>query len=155
LHQKRTAILNVVTRSDFKEQLALSKKQEGQSTNLKTQIGGVTSKVIPEEKIPDVYKDILNAQEGVLLIALKKLPPEPLVPAGFETIDLPSEFKNISKYTLQIEFQSNYFDTVEYFKRLEKLPWQLYWDNLEYKVTNYPRANVIVKLHFLIKQKST
>lgn len=51
--------------------------------------------------------------------------------------------------TLQVNFSSNYFSTMSYLSQLEKLPWCLSWDSLEYKVGNYPQATVIINLHIV------
>lgn len=57
---------------------------------------------------------------------------------------------NVShKYTLLLEFSANYFSTVAFLQRLEKMPWLLGWDKLDYEVTDYPLAKVALKIHIL------
>jgi hypothetical protein len=52
-----------------------------------------------------------------------------------------------SYFGAKFEFSSNYLNAIVYLKRIEKLPWCLVWDSLEYKVTHYPEAIVMVNLH--------
>jgi MSHA biogenesis protein MshJ len=51
--------------------------------------------------------------------------------------------------SLQVSFNSSYFPTIAYLHQLEKLPWCLSWDSLEYKVNKYPQATVIINLHIV------
>jgi len=53
------------------------------------------------------------------------------------------------KYSFQMVFQSSYFDTINYLDDMEKLPWCFFWDNLDYKVTAYPEANIVLNLHIV------
>jgi MSHA biogenesis protein MshJ len=49
----------------------------------------------------------------------------------------------------QLIFQSDFTSTVLYLNTLEKLPWCLSWDSLEYTVLTYPNAQVEVTLHIV------
>ena len=53
-----------------------------------------------------------------------------------------------------IEFSGNYFSTIHYLKQLQKLPWQLYFDSIDYQVTKYPEADVIIHVHTLSLDES-
>lgn len=48
-----------------------------------------------------------------------------------------------------MEFTGGYFDTVHYLDYLEKLPWYLSFDSLEYQVTDYPNAKITVVMNTL------
>lgn len=50
---------------------------------------------------------------------------------------------------LTLGFEGHYFDTLDYLAGLEKLPWCLAWDSLEYKVLNYPDAAVTIHMHLV------
>lgn len=49
----------------------------------------------------------------------------------------------------QVVFQSDYINAVTYLEALEKLPWCLSWDSLEYTVMSYPNAQITVTLHIV------
>jgi hypothetical protein len=49
----------------------------------------------------------------------------------------------------QIVFESDFMNTIAYLNALEKLPWCLSWDSLEYTVKTYPIALVVVSLHIV------
>ena len=62
-----------------------------------------------------------------------------------EQRDIPT----IYRHGFSIEFDSNYFDTVRYFKKLENLDKQFYWDSVQYQVDEYPGAKIKIFLHTL------
>jgi hypothetical protein len=82
-----------------------------------------------------LIKSILNQQANIKFLNLTIVP---VVVAK----DSAEAGKN-----LQLGFNSDYFNTIIYLNQLEKLPWCLSWDSLEYKVINYPQAEVVVTLH--------
>ena len=51
------------------------------------------------------------------------------------------------QYMLTLE--GDYFSIMAYLERLEQLPWQLYWDKMDYQVKNYPQAVVVVYFYTL------
>ena len=38
-------------------------------------------------------------------------------------------------------------DAIAYFDSLGKLPWQFYWDDLQYEVDQYPNAIITLEVH--------
>jgi MSHA biogenesis protein MshJ len=58
------------------------------------------------------------------------------------------------QHTFRIEFLSDYFSTLQYLKSIEQLPWPIYWDTMDYKVQEYPKADITIKFHVLSIQKS-
>ena len=63
-------------------------------------------------------------------------------------------YQNIFVYQddFVIKFSGEYFSTIEYLKHLEQLPWPLFLDKMEYKVTAYPKAEVTLHMHLISKQ---
>jgi MSHA biogenesis protein MshJ len=107
-------------------------------------------------RMAQLTNDILKQQGGRIAIrSIIEMPVEPLLQADIDKTN-PAELVTADIYShgLQIEFQSDFFSAIDYLKRLERLPWALYWDNLEYKVINYPLADIVIKLHILSIQKS-
>jgi hypothetical protein len=36
-----------------------------------------------------------------------------------------------------------------YLKAIEKLPLEIFWDKIEYQVTNYPMAEILIHIHLV------
>ena len=87
----------------------------------------------------EIIKEILNTERNVQFVSLKTNSGASSTTANKQT----------SGNVLEIVFNSNYFDTITYLEQLEKLPWCLSWDNMEYKVTSYPKATVTISLSML------
>jgi hypothetical protein len=86
--------------------------------------------------IDEIIKAILNIKHNVQFVSLRT------TTASEATVLSAPPTGN----TLELVFNSSYFDTIAYLEQLEKIPWCLSWDNIEYKVTTYPQATVTVHL---------
>ncbi|GEM_PF-3488595 len=148
-------ILQIVTEPRFQQMLSEQKNLKSSGANIIQQLNSVKSTVIPIENYSAVVEAILNTTGNIKIINIKKLPPEPWIPKDLLTPDIPPELKNIYKYAIQIEILSNFFNAISYLENLEKLPWRIYWDTLDYKVTKYPEADITITFHVLITEKNT
>jgi len=53
----------------------------------------------------------------------------------------------VYKHGLQIQFDGDFFATVEYLKKLEQLDSKYFWDNIKYEVNEYPDATSTLTLY--------
>lgn len=86
---------------------------------------------------------------NVTLVNLKGVGDRPWTPELKEKVDISIE--GIEEHGYVVEYKSDYFSSIQYITWLEKLPYNIYWDNLQYKVLEYPKADVIVSLRVLTK----
>ena len=154
LKQQNIVIFNAVSQPRFRQELAQDRKLSIESTQITHRLETIDKVVTSAESIPKVMSDILLVQEGVTLLNLKKLPIKPLASPTDTSIDLPAAIKNVYQYPLEMELQGSYFNILAYLQKIEKIPWHIYWDSFDYKVTTYPLATVTVRLHILTYQKS-
>lgn len=103
-----------------------------------------------------MIKNILNIQQvHVTLKYLKNFPPVNFMPNVKNKADIEKILTHdIFQHAFQMGLESDYFNTVEYLKRIEAAGPGIYWDTLDYKVIEYPQAEVTVNFHTLIYQKS-
>lgn len=57
--------------------------------------------------------------------------------------------RDLYKYTIKITLRGNYFDTLDFFKKLELLDWHLYLEEFNYKVDKYPFAETTAQFYVL------
>lgn len=98
-----------------------------------------------------VFKSLATQQPGGVLKALINLPDQLLnLPGGETGIKLP-----VALYAqgVTVIFDSNYAATCEYLRSLENLKWMIFWDELQYIVTQYPGAEVKLTVHTISKGK--
>ena len=106
----------------------------------------------PAASLPKLTSDVLNQRTPeITLVNLKNLLDQPWTIPGENSSSVSAG--SIMQHTMQIDFLASYFNTIDYLERLEKLPWRLYWDTLDYRVGKYPQAEVLVKFHVLSKEK--
>lgn len=127
--------------------------------NLEKQQTELTVEFIQPSEMASVLRDMLQAENGLVMTRLESLGAEPLFhhekDAGDKT---PAEEKQIQqpeifKHSMRIVFEGDFFKTLHYLHALEGLPWRLYWDNVEYQVTKYPRASIAITVHTLSLHK--
>lgn len=124
---------------------------------LKQQQKDLTVEFIRPAQMAGVLRDMLRAENGLVLTRLESLGAEPLFAAAKDDTEKTENQKNskrlhqaeIYKHGLRIVFEGDYFKTLKYLRALEAMPWRLYWDNVEYQVTEYPKARVAITVHTL------
>lgn len=154
--QKKTnVLLETVKDSSFSERTALQKKLTEKLALLQKQVDNLKPAFIQKDQISKLTNDIINQKNNrIILVSLQNFPAVQWMPNGVDKNDLAKiMIRDIYEYNLKIEFQSDYFNTLDYLIRLEKLPWPIYWDSIEYKVLSYPKADVILKMHVLSQDK--
>ena len=118
-----------------------------------------TQNLVSPQEMPKVLESVLHKTGGLTLISLKSLGVAPLIVAK-ETEDTESAIEpeqkltadnidNAYKHRLRIEFVGDYFTTLDYLRSLEELEWGFFWDNFEYKVTEYPDARAAIEIFTL------
>lgn len=124
-------------------------------SKLEQQQKDLTVEFIQPAQMAGVLRDMLHDENGLVLTRLESLGAEPLFPV--EDADKTDNQKRskrahqseIYKHGLRIVFEGDYFKTLHYLRALEGMPWRLYWDNVEYQVTKYPKASVAITVHTL------
>ncbi|MDT8383708.1 MAG: type II secretion system protein GspM [Gammaproteobacteria bacterium] len=143
---------------------------QARTTELQALLAGLAQKqedltvqFIQPRQMAAVLRDMLSAENGLELTQLTSLGAQPLFPPTREETEnaatsaaapalkttARSHRPEVFKHGLRIVFEGDYFKTLAYLRALEAMPWRLYWDNVEYLVTDYPRARVAITVHTL------
>lgn len=119
--------------------------------------------LIPAEELPKLLQSVLEESKGLKLHSIKTLPVSELSLQGEVIESIPEdgdseseepetqkrETAGVFKHAVVMELTGGYFDIHEYVEALENLPWRLYWDSLDYSVTRYPNARVMLQVYTL------
>lgn len=111
---------------------------KNQYSRLQDQVMLGDKKFVPPKLMAKALNDILKQNQKLKLIKLESLPPTTL-------LDAKQQHQPVYKHGLVITFTGNYADTVNYFDALEALPWAIVWESLDYKVKNYPMAEITLR----------
>lgn len=156
--KQQIATIREVTKSPVFLQLQNTQKRlQEQVARLHQQLVDLKPTLFLASDLPVFTKRMLDLPRGNgLLISLQQFPIEVWPPEDAAKIvnqnlaSIPHAFQQ----KMQLEFQNDYFGTINYLSNFEKLSANLYWDSMSYKVINYPRADVTIQFHLLSLQKS-
>lgn len=140
----------------LRERLSGDKDSSGKQTihskikSLNENIEVFSGQFIPENKMDDVFRDMLAKEKSLKLISIRTGKARPL--SLREGQSLKGAHKSIYERNMTMTFQGNYFATMRYLKHLEALKWAIFWDRLSYSVENYPTARVSLTIHTLTQK---
>lgn len=105
-----------------------------------------TATLVEPGEMAGLLRELLRSGDGLKLLALENLPPQPLTAGAAEA---GSEGANLYRHGLRLELEGSYLSVLSYVQALEQLPRRFFWDGLELEVVAYPRARVVLSLHTL------
>jgi MSHA biogenesis protein MshJ len=112
---------------------------KAQYTRLQEQVMFGNKRFVPPERMADALSDMLKQNHQLTLLKLESLPATTLLEAK-------EQYQPIYKHGLVITFAGTYADTVRYLESLEALQWAIIWESLDYKVKEYPMAEITIRV---------
>jgi len=103
-------------------------------------LGIFTNELVSPTQMATILRDMFSQEQNLQLILLESLPAESMSPTLY-------------KHGMVLKFAGDFFSVLHYLEQLEKLDWQIFWDNLEYKVAKYPMAEITMRIHTLSREK--
>ena len=120
----------------------LLKQAKEELKQLKQQLKISDKKFVPPYLMVSVLQDILQKNKDLKLVQLQTLPVTTLLDA--------EQVKSvIFRHGLSLTLTGNYFNTLNYLKALEALPWRFNWESINYKVKHYPTAETTIQVYTL------
>ncbi len=172
LQQQVDAVLQVLN-SDPNEQVRsqINERQQ-QREQLNSQIKQLTGRYVSPEQMLPLLQDVLKSSPGVKLTLLRSLKPEvlqigaatptptsapaPVPAAQTNTAQAntapPPATPQLYLHKTEIIFSGQYAQLQQLLQQLERLPWQLHWHQLEYKVSEHPQAELRLELETVSEQ---
>jgi MSHA biogenesis protein MshJ len=109
---------------------------------LKQQLDIGDKKFVPAALMAEVLRDMLKQNSGLKLVKLETLP--------VTTLSESSQQQSwVYRHGLSMTLSGNYFNTLNYLKSLESLPWRFNWDTVDYQVIEYPVAETTLNVYTL------
>lgn len=123
-----------------KEEIA---RLEEQKDNLNDRIYDVANTLVTPKQMPDMLGNILTETESMRIQNLQNQPSENIV---FE-----NHFSDVHlfKHGVKVEMTTDYVSLLDYLKKLDAMPWKLYWENLDFDVKNYPEGKLNIDIYTL------
>lgn len=125
------------------DQLSLESKLHKMEQNINIFSG----EFIPADKMDDLLKDMLAKEKSLKLLRIRSLPEKRIAAGNGKTLSGSS--REIIEQGMSMTFEGDYFSTLRFLKHVEALKWQVFWNQLDYAVTQYPNAQVTLTIHTL------
>jgi MSHA biogenesis protein MshJ len=157
---------NTPLRKQLKEVLVESKR-------LQKKINLLTQALVAPKQMVSLLESVLTQDKQLKLISLINLPEEAMSMQGSNLIFNDSSALDantirdrtsgqdrnsgqealIYRHTFNIELETTYDSALLYLKRLDDLPWQLFWQDLKYQSTQYPKGTLNIRIYTLSMSK--
>ncbi|GAA0373976.1 hypothetical protein GCM10009092_42760 [Bowmanella denitrificans] len=108
-----------------------------------------SSELIPASRMKEVLQQLLAQHNELKLVALYSLPPRSMLDAEMSTEDI-----SLYQQSLVLVVEGRYFAIQAYLQHIQSLPWRFYWQEFDYKVTEYPLAQLHIQLYTLSTGKA-
>jgi len=110
---------------------------------LKARLGGM----LAPEQAASILEQVL-AQEAGLTLQEVNASAEPLTAMDYSTGENVA-VSGVGRYELELQLEGSYLATLGYLRALEALPWNFFWEGVEFEVTEYPKARVTLDIYTL------
>lgn len=135
---------------------------ENKSLALDEDIGRLTKALVAPKQMVQLLENVLKSDKKMKLISFVNLPKEDvelvsdMTPSKINTeakLNSSTSEGLIYKHAFEIEMKSTYDSMVSYLKRIDKLPWKIFWQDLRYEAGTYPYGVLKIKIYTLSTSK--
>ena len=149
---------------DIREKIT---QYEAKLAKTDTKLLTLTSDLISPIQMRYALLDLLKLKKSVSLLSFELLGAEPLLSKtepklGNNTAessittaqsDQSSTGLNLYRHGIKIKLSGRYFDLRDYLTQLEKLPWKFFWQDFNFKLTEYPNSELEIEMYSLGTKK--
>jgi len=114
----------------------------------KQEVIDATAQLVSPEAMPQILRAVLKKSAGLTLMELNGLGSTPLVTAEKQETQN-NDLISVFKHGMQIVFEGDYFQTLDYIRKLENLEWGFFWDQVNFEMKEYPQASTTITLYTL------
>lgn len=149
--EQNAALLLERNRTKKQTNQIISKARE-QLKQTQEQLDNVFETLVPPNKITALLRSLLLETNGLTLVSLKNEPAKNITPQ-LKTLDDQQEVApsvlstSLYEHAATIKLSGNYQQLYQYLSALEHSKWRLFWDQLNYNVTEYPIAEITIRVH--------
>jgi MSHA biogenesis protein MshJ len=137
LYQQRLAM---DPNQDYQQRLDLLQQQ---NQAIDAQLNEQMVDMVPADYMPELLAHLLAQVQGIKLIKFMSVAPVPLLAVGDE------KKLNLYSHGIRLSLEGDYFSVLRFVEAVEAMPDKLYWKRLDYKVAQYPKANIEIELYTL------
>lgn len=110
--------------------------------HLQQQFSSGDKRFVPPLQMAQALQDMLKQHSKVRLLKLTTLPA-----TSFGNTEQQPAW--LYRHGLELTLQGDFFNTLQYLKGLESLPWRIHWDSIDYQVKEHPMAETRIQVYTL------
>ncbi|MDQ7072788.1 MAG: hypothetical protein Q9N32_03805 [Gammaproteobacteria bacterium] len=110
------------------------------------------NKLVPPTKITELLRNLLLKTNGLKLISLNNEPVKKVI-LSKNDINTSEPESLLYEHATIIKLTGNYQQLYQYLLSLEQSDWGLFWDKMHYTVTDYPQAEISLRVHTISTNK--
>lgn len=128
------------------------------ATELRQQIESVdagihehTVTMIPPAEMAYFLEEVLAGDTALRLERLENVGAEPLLDPSAEGAEGEAKgaWTGVYKHSFEVVVRGPYLDTIRYLRALEALPWNFFWEMLDYQVLEHPDGRATIRAYTL------
>ena len=141
-------------RSIVEVKQAVNQAQQ-QLDETEVQLESVLNKLVPPTKITELLRSLLLETNELKLVSLNNEPVKKItIGDNIENDDDKSSSQALLyEHATIIKLSGSYQQVYQYLLALEQSDWGLFWDKLHYRVTEYPQAEITLRVHTISTDK--
>ncbi|MBL4815661.1 MAG: MSHA biogenesis protein MshJ [Shewanella sp.] len=125
---------------EYNNRLYVLKRQDA---DLDDQLSFQMVDMVPANHMPALLSELLGKVTGITLHEFRSIAPTPLLAVGDD------KKMNLYSHGIRLTLEGDYFSVLKFIEAVEGMPSKLYWKEIDYKVDDYPVANVVLELYTL------
>lgn len=135
-----------------------------QLASVDASINAMQSGLIQPDRMTALVKGVIGQAPRLQLVAMRTLPPTPLVevkgkadaakPGEKQHSDAERQEAGIFKHGIEITLEGRYLDLLAYAAQLERMPTRVMWNRTRIDATEYPRVTMTLTLYTLSLERT-
>ena len=171
--EKRAIVESLIKDNSITQLAAKHEQLQKEMKGLDKEIERFQGRYIDDRELAKLLYSILQQTSGVSILGFSNVTntneeltsdlPPPIqttlsastatgnaVPANTQNADASASLQNdMEKHYYRLTLKGNYFSILEYLQILESARWTIYWNEMNYTVTAYPEATVVLIFYTL------
>ncbi|MGM8227704.1 MSHA biogenesis protein MshJ [Cellvibrio sp. ARAG 10.3] len=127
---------------------------KAERAQLDADLANLSQGLVSAAELPQILQDVLLQTGELKLVQMQTLPVQELQLVRVASIDgSESKGAGVFKHEVVLKVSGNYFQVLTFLTSLETTRWRFYWEQLDYAVTEYPNADVELRVYTLSAEK--
>ncbi|MCG8316235.1 MAG: hypothetical protein MI976_23740 [Pseudomonadales bacterium] len=147
---KVDAIIKRMEHDPNKLLLERIEKRKKYLVDLEKVIGEATQNLIDPKRMSQVLGYLLSRQSGMHVRSVKNMPAEPV---SFRRSEEDEPEVLMYRHKMNLKLEGTYFQVTGYLKMIEGMKERLFWDDMTFKIEDYPRGVLELNVHTLSMSK--